>query len=94
MSWKSLGSAWAHSPLEYFTSSSPSFCFRSRERAAGEDGGLGEEEEEDGGVIAGGWGLVRGGGVVGGLCGVGECEGLSVGVGTPVGTGDGGEVRV
>lgn len=49
MSWKSLGSAWAHRPLEYFTSSSSSFSFRSGLRVAGEEGGLGEEDEDDDG---------------------------------------------
>lgn len=43
-----MGNAWAHRPLEYFTNSSSSFCFRSGLRVAGEEGGLGEEEDEGG----------------------------------------------
>lgn len=48
MSWKSLGSACAHNPLEYFSSSSSSFILRSGLRVAGEEGGLGDEEDDDG----------------------------------------------
>lgn len=43
-----MGSACAHRPLEYFSSSSCSLSFRSELRVLGEEGGLGEEEDEGG----------------------------------------------
>lgn len=43
-----MGSACAHRPLEYFSSSSSSLSFSSELRVAGEEGGLGEEEDEGG----------------------------------------------
>lgn len=43
-----MGRACAHRPLEYLSNSSSSLSFRSELRVAGEEGGLGEEEDEGG----------------------------------------------
>lgn len=75
MSRKSLGKAWAHRPLEYFTSSSSSFSFSSGLRVAGEEGGLGDD-----GVVWGEQEPERVGWVLGVVFWVGDCAGLSVGV--------------
>lgn len=77
MSWKSLGRAWAHRPLEYFSSSSSSFSLRSGLKAAGEDGGLGDEEEDT--ADWGEWEPERVKRVLGGLCWAGGGEDLSEG---------------
>lgn len=68
-----MGSACAHRPLEYFSSSSSSLSFRSEPRVAGEEGGLEEDEGGD-------WGErdpERVSGVLEVFCWVGEFEGLS-----------------
>lgn len=70
-----MGSACAHSPLGYFSSSSSSLSFRSELRVAGEEGGLGEEEDE-----GGDWGErepERVSSALGALRWAGEREGLS-----------------
>lgn len=70
-----MGSACAHRPLEYFSSSSSSLSFRSELRVVGEEGGLGEEEDE-----GGDWGErepERLSCVLGLFCWAGEREGLS-----------------
>lgn len=65
--------------MEYFSSSSSSFSLRSGLREDGEDGGLGDEEEDtgDGGERELGLELV--GWSLGGLCWAGGVEGLSAG---------------